>query len=63
MVREIIQVQGPLGFAFLDNNLLVSTTLTRDPGILVRNTLLIDCSPQRGEHSAIDIFDLCLMVR
>ena len=29
---------------------VISATITRDPGMLVWNTLLIDCSSQRGEH-------------
>ena len=29
---------------------VISATITRDPGMLEWNTLLIDCSSQRGEH-------------
>ena len=29
---------------------VISATITRDPGMLKWNTLLIDCSSQRGEH-------------
>ena len=49
MVLEIIQVQAPSGFQFLDI-FFVSATITRDLEMLEWNTLLIDCSSQRGEH-------------
>ena len=62
MVLEIIQVQGPSGFQFLDIFFCISNNNSRSRGMLEWNTLLIDCSSQRGEHFAIDIFDLSLMV-
>ena len=49
MVLEIIQVQAPSGFQFLDI-FFVSATITRDLEMLEWNSLLIDCSSQRGEH-------------
>ena len=49
MVLEIIQVQTLSGFQFLDI-FFVSATITRDLEMLERNTLLLDCSSQRGEH-------------
>ena len=49
MVLEIIQVQAPSGFQFLDI-FFVSVTITRDLEMLEWNSLLIDCSSQRGEH-------------
>ena len=50
MVLEIIQVQGPSGFQIPRQLFVISATITRDPGMLEWNTLLIDCSSQRGEH-------------
>ena len=41
---------------------VASATITRDPGMLKWNTLLIDCSTQWGEHFSIDIWGLSLMV-
>ena len=62
MVLEIIQVQGPSGL-HSSTAFAIYSTITRDPGILQRSTLLIDCSSQRGTHFfVIDIFDLSLMV-
>ena len=45
MVLEIIQVQVPRGFPLLASNLL-----HLQPGELLWNTLLIDCSSHRGAH-------------
>ena len=42
---------------------VISATITRDPGMLEWNTLLIDCFSQRGEHLCNwHIPDLSLMV-